>query len=199
MIRTFTSISRRIALLGALIAIAVGCGSSTTTTSTTTSTPPGSVAGTTPGTRPGTTQRPAGTTPGTVRGTTTLLPGPTVATAVLPPPPGASTTTTEPGAKPTTPEQFAQALFDAWKRNDRPAAEAVAERAAVDALFATPYVPVDTPDGPQDAYVLMQCTGSGTSVCRFSGQGEVLVMTVRAATPDQPMLVTTAKFLPAGG
>ena len=101
-----------------------------------------------------------------------------------------STTTTH-AAAPTTPEQFAKALYADWQQGDRAAAATVASAEAVDQLFQFAYEPLQTADGPTDPYTFQNCEGAaGSENCTWRGQDNAqIVMTVRNITGGLPVLV----------
>jgi hypothetical protein len=103
---------------------------------------------------------------------------------------GSPTTTTQ-AAAPTTPEEYAKALYADWQHADRTAAATVASPEAVEALFQFAYEPLQTADGPTDPYTFRGCEGAaGSEVCTWSGQDDAqIVMTVRSTTGGLPVLV----------
>jgi len=93
---------------------------------------------------------------------------------------------------PNTPEGYADALYSAWKANDRTAAGRVASREAVDEIFAVAYQPIQTNSGPQDPYTKVQpCEGAaGSAICTWKAQdGATISMQVRNTTGGLPILV----------
>jgi hypothetical protein len=102
---------------------------------------------------------------------------------------GTPTTTTVTG--PTTPEDFAKALYADWQQADRAAAASVASAEAVDQLFQFAYQPLQTANGPTDPYTFQGCEGAaGSEICTWSGQDNAqIVMTVRNTTGGLPVLV----------
>lgn len=104
----------------------------------------------------------------------------------------ATTTTTSTTAPPLdSPEGYAKALYAAWQQNDRTAASEVASPEAVEQIFAFPYEPLQTNDGPTDPYTYRGCGGAaGSDICTWQGQdGAQIVITVRNATGGLPILV----------
>jgi hypothetical protein len=86
------------------------------------------------------------------------------------------TTPTTPTTEPTplglfSPEESAQALYDAWKADDRATAATLAEPAAVEGQWAT---------APGDYAVYNQCDSGefGTSGCLFRGSGGTIQYTM---------------------
>jgi hypothetical protein len=125
----------------------------------------------------------------------------TVATSVPVAPPSTATTTTVPAAPgatsgPTTtspassPEGHAKALFDAWTRGDRAAAEAVAAPEAVAALFARPWQPAD-------GWTFVGCTGAaGSIICTWQRPSGQLMLRVQSMTGGVPVMVSDVRFQP---
>jgi hypothetical protein len=101
------------------------------------------------------------------------------------------TTTTSAAPAPTTPEEYAQALYAAWTANDRAGASQYGSPEAVTQLFQVPYQPLETNEGPQDPYRFIGCEGAaGSEVCTWSGEDNAqIVMTVRDTTGGLPVLV----------
>jgi hypothetical protein len=99
-------------------------------------------------------------------------------------------TTTE-AAAPTTPEEYAKALYADWQAGDRDGAATYASPEAVDQLFQFPYEPLNTVDGPKDPYTFQSCEGAaGSEVCTWTGaSSSQIVMTVRNTTGGLPVLV----------
>lgn len=104
---------------------------------------------------------------------------------------GPNTSTTEQSAAPTTPEDYAKALYADWQAANRTAAATVASPEAVDQLFQFAYEPLQTNDGPTDPYDFRGCEGAaGSEICTWSGQDNAqIVMTVRNTTGGLPVLV----------
>jgi hypothetical protein len=103
-----------------------------------------------------------------------------------------STTTTQAAAAPTTPEQYAQALYADWKAGNRTAAAEVASPEAVEQMFQFAYEPLPTGGGSSvDPYEFSGCEGAaGSEICTYSGEdGAQIVMTVRNTTGGLPVLV----------
>lgn len=97
---------------------------------------------------------------------------------------GLFTTTTSPGGPTTTlappdpadPQAFAGTLFQAWADGNRSQAAAVANAAAIDALFATP-------SSEASAYTFRSCEPTeGTLFCSWTRPGGQLVMLVNDGT-----------------
>jgi hypothetical protein len=111
----------------------------------------------------------------------------------------AVTTTTQP--TPTTPEGYAKATYDAWKAGDRSAAATYASPEAVDQLFAVPYAPVQSADGPTDPLHVRDCEGAaGSTICSWSGEDDArIVITVRNDTGGLPILVVHVQRASGGG
>lgn len=104
---------------------------------------------------------------------------------------GSSSTTTTQAAVPTTPEQFARALYADWQAGNRDGAATYASPEAVGQMFQFPYEPLNTVDGPKDPYTFQGCEGAaGSEVCTWTGANNAqIVMTVRNTTGGLPVLV----------
>jgi hypothetical protein len=103
-----------------------------------------------------------------------------------------NTSTSQASSTPTTPEQYAKALYADWKAADRTAAAQVASPEAVEQLFQFPYEPLPTGDGSSvDPYRFTGCEGAaGSVVCTYTGEDDAqIVMTVRNTTGGLPVLV----------
>ncbi len=97
-------------------------------------------------------------------------------------------TTTAPAA---TPESYAQALYTAWTRGDRAAAERVAEPEAVSALFSRQWQ-------AGDGWSFAECTGAaGSIICTWERPaGQQLLMRVQNRTGGLPLTVSEVRFQP---
>lgn len=118
--------------------------------------------------------------------TTTALAAPSTPTTAAP-----STTSPSLAAPPTStavasPEDAARALYDAWARADRAAADRSAQPAAVGALFARPW-------RAADGWSFTGCTGAaGSLVCTWQSGDRQLLMRVLNA----PATVAEVRFQP---
>jgi len=135
--------------------------------------------------------------------TTSRAAVPTSTTSTTPAPSSSSSTTTTTGAAgpaatsgPTTtspassPEGHAKALFDAWTRGDRAAAEKVGAPQAVAALFARPWQ-------PEDAWSFVGCTGAaGSTICTWQRPAGQLMFRVQNVTGGVPVMVSDVRFQP---
>lgn len=118
---------------------------------------------------------------------TTTAPPATAATAPTSDPPATTLTTFRSPAAPAPAENAAQALYDAWTRADRAAAGAVAQPAAVAALFARPWQ-------AGDGWAPAGCTGAaGSLVCTWQRPGDQQVL-MRVA--NAPATVAEVRFQP---
>ena len=150
-------------------AIGIGCSSDQDEPSPTTTAAPTTPA---PGTSPAAAA--ATSTPGTAPSGTDA-PAPTSAPTTAPAP-----TSSTPTATPTTPEAYARALYEAWRRGDKTTADTLGTADAVNALFA--YEPTD--------FAFQDCQGAaGSTICTFTAGVGVLEMRVRNATGGEPILV----------
>jgi len=117
-------------------------------------------------------------------------------------PPSTSTTTTVVSAttavisRPTTtspagsPESHAKALYDAWTRGDRAAAEKVAQPQAVDGLFARQW-------REGDGWSFVDCSGAaGSVICTWQRPGGQLLFRVQNVTGGVPVAVSDVRFQP---
>ena len=148
-------------VVGGLIACAAGDKAPSTGTApapspaTSTTATPATRATSPPGTAAPTTSAPAATT----------IPAP------------ATTTTAAPG----TSSGYPLAAYDAWTRGDRTAAAAVAEPAAVDALFARTW-------SSADEWAFVNCQGAAGSVfCTWQRSGEELLIKAPNAPGGLPV------------
>jgi hypothetical protein len=110
---------------------------------------------------------------------TTAVPSTTVASRPTTTPPAAS------------PEGTARALFDAWTRDDRAAAQRVAQPAAVDALFARRWQAAD-------AWSFSECSGAaGSLICTWQRPaGQQVLFRVPNVTGGGPVTVAEVRFQP---
>ena len=108
----------------------------------------------------------------------------------------AVTSTTLP-ARPTTtppaasPEGVARALFDAWTRDDRAAAQRVAQAGAVNTLFARRWQAAD-------GWSFSECSGAaGSLICTWQrSAGEQLLFRVPNVTGGGAVTVAEVRFQP---
>jgi len=108
----------------------------------------------------------------TLAPTTTVTPGPT---------------TTSPAS---SPEGHAKALFEAWTKGDRAAAEKVAQPEAVTALFARPWQ-------AGDGWSFVQCGGAaGSVICTWQRPVGQLLFRVQNVTGGVPVTVSDVRFQP---
>ncbi|HEX9467813.1 MAG TPA: hypothetical protein VGA11_05355 [Acidimicrobiia bacterium] len=128
--------------------------------------------------------------------TTSVAASTTVATSV-PATTAASTTIAPPKTTvplpPITddPQTYAQYLLVAWQNNDQGAAGNVASAQAVSQMFAQPYQPIQTTNGPKNPWTLASCDpAAGSLYCTWNGQGSAkIIMTVRTLTGGLPIQV----------
>lgn len=112
-----------------------------------------------------------------------------------PPTAAPSTTTTGTPRSATTvamsPEGFARALYDAWTRGDRTAAEKVAAPEAVTALFARAWQ-------ASDGWTFSECSGAaGSLICTWQrSAGQQVLFRVRNLTGGLPVTVQEVRFQP---
>lgn len=106
----------------------------------------------------------------------------------------ASTTTTIVASRPTatspalSPEGHAKALYEAWTKGDRAAAEKVAQPEAVAALFARVWQ-------PGDGWAFVECGGAaGSTICTWQRTGGQLALRVQNATIGRA--VAEVRFAP---
>ena len=100
-------------------------------------------------------------------------------------------------ARPTTtavassPEGYAQALYAAWTRGDRAAAERVAQPEAVSTLFARQWQ-------AGDGWSFAECTGAaGSVICTWQRpSGQQLLFRVQNRTGGLPVTVSEVRFQP---
>ena len=129
--------------------------------------------------------------------TTVIPPAETTTSSSLPSSTTAPVSTTVTTARPTTtsaaasPESFAEALYAAWTKGDRAAAEQVAQPAAVTALFARPWQ-------ASDGWAFAECSGAaGSIICRWRRPaGQELLLRVQNRTGGLPVTVTEVRFQP---
>lgn len=108
----------------------------------------------------------------TLAPTTTLTPGPT---------------TTSPAS---SPEGHAKALYEAWTKGDRAAAEKVAQPEAVTALFARPWQ-------AGDGWSFVRCGGAaGSTICTWQRPAGQLLFRVQNVTGGVPVTVSDVRFQP---
>ena len=106
-------------------------------------------------------------------------------------------TSTTVAARPTTtpaaasPEGVARALFDAWTRDDRAAAQRVAQAPAVSTLFARRWQAAD-------AWSFSECSGAaGSLICTWQRPaGDQLLFRVPNVTGGGPVTVAEVRFQP---
>lgn len=106
-------------------------------------------------------------------------------------------TTTTVASRPTTtppaasPEGTARALFEAWTRDDRAAAQRVAQPAAVDALFARRWQAAD-------GWSFSECSGAaGSLICTWQRPaGQQVLFRVPNVTGGGPVTVAEVRFQP---
>jgi hypothetical protein len=118
--------------------------------------------------------------------------------------PHAATTTTTVPATTTIPpvnadpQGYAVALYNAWKAGDRVAAAQVASPQAVNLMFATPYQPQPSTNGPVDPYSFQGCQGAaGSTICSWQASGlGTITMRVRNTTGGLPVLVVDVQRSP---
>ena len=128
-----------------------------------------------------TTQPPAPITPSTSTSSTTIT---VVTTTAAPSRPA----TTAPAA--SSPEGHAKALYEAWTRGDRAAAETVAEPEAVAALFARPWQ-------AGDGWSFSECSGAaGSIICTWERPSGRLLFRVQNVTGGVPVTVSDVRFQP---
>ncbi len=128
-------------------------------------------------------------------------PPPTVDTTTSSSPSSSSTstvvsTTTTVASRPTTtspassPEGHAKALYDAWTKGDRSAAEKVAQPEAVAALFARVWQ-------PGDGWAFVECGGAaGSTICTWQRPSGQLLFRVQNVTGGVPVTVSDVRFQP---
>jgi hypothetical protein len=130
----------------------------------------------------------ASTTTSTAASTTVT----TSATTTAPPTTVSPPSTTLP-LPPITddPQTYAQYLFIAWQNNDQGAAGNVASAQAVSQMFAQPYKPLQTNNGPTNPWTFANCDpAAGSLYCTWNGQGTAkILMTVRTLTGGLPIQV----------
>ena len=105
-------------------------------------------------------------------------------------------TTTTVASRPTTtspassPEGHAKALYEAWTKGDRAAAEKVAQPEAVTALFARPWQ-------PGDGWAFVECGGAaGSTICTWQRPSGQLLFRVQNVTGGVPVTVSEVRFQP---
>ncbi|MCA1691554.1 MAG: hypothetical protein LC733_04885 [Actinobacteria bacterium] len=131
----------------------------------------------------------------------TPVPATTVVAGTPSSPPSSSTTTvgsTIPTTSPPTtaspassPEGYAQALYEAWTKGDLAAAEKVAEPQAVADLFARPWQATD-------GWSFAECSGAaGSIICTWQRpSGQKLLLRVQNLTGGLPVIVSDVRFQP---
>jgi len=126
--------------------------------------------------------------PTTVDATTSLSPSSSSTSTVV------STTTTTVASRPTatspvsSPEGHAKALYEAWTKGDRAAAEKVAQPEAVTALFARPWQ-------PGDGWAFVECGGAaGSTICTWQRPSGQVALRVQNATSGRA--VAEVRFAP---
>jgi hypothetical protein len=103
------------------------------------------------------------------------------------PPSSAPTSTT---SSSLTPEQCAQALFDAWVQGSQGSAPSCASTDAVQSMFSEPY---------SSGYTGPNCQGAAGSVfCTWTGGGPVITMEVRNTTGGLPVEVISVTRMGGG-
>lgn len=138
---------------------------------------------------PGERTSPAAPTTVTTSTSSTPPPSPTTTAAATVPAPSAPSqpTTTSPAS---SPEGHAKALYAAWTRADRAAAEGVAQAHAVDALFARPW-------RQGDGWSFVDCSGAaGSVICTWEGGPGRLLLRVQNVTGGVPVAVADVRFQP---
>jgi hypothetical protein len=131
----------------------------------------------------------ASASPPTTVDATTSSSSPSSSTSTVVP-----TTTTTLASRPTTtlpassPEGHAKALYEAWTKGDRAAAEKVAQLEAVTALFARPWQ-------PGDGWAFVECGGAaGSTICTWQRPSGRLLFRVQNATSGRA--VAEVRFQP---
>ena len=121
------------------------------------------------------------TTSSSSSSTSTSLPAPTTTATSRP-------STTSPAS---SPEGYAEALYAAWTRGDRTAAERVAQPEAVAALFARRWQ-------ASDGWSFAECSGAaGSIICTWRRpSGEQLLLRVQNRTGGLPVTVSDVRFQP---
>ncbi len=79
-------------------------------------------------------------------------------------------------------QSFAQALFTAWSNNDRTAAAAVANQAAIDSLFAEP-------SSDAASWTFSGCRHVGSYYCTWTRAGGQIAMTASDTASGDPMQI----------
>lgn len=89
----------------------------------------------------------------------------------------------------SSPESYAEALYSAWTRGDRAAAEKVAQPEAVTDLFARPW-------RPGDGWSFAECSGAtGSMICTWRRPaGQQLLL--RVQTGGRAVIVAEIRFQP---
>lgn len=96
-------------------------------------------------------------------------------------------TTTTPAS---SPEGHANALYEAWTRGDRAAAEKVARPEAVSGLFARRWQAAD-------GWSFVECSGAaGSIICTWQRPAGQLLLRVQNVTGGVPVTVTDVRFQP---
>lgn len=124
----------------------------------------------------------------TVPATTSTVPAPTTepSTTVAP---AATVTTTAPSTPiPSSPEDQARALYEAWTRNDRATAATLADADAVTMLFARTW-------SAGDGWSFSECSGAaGSVICAWDRVSEQLLLRVENANGALPVTVSEVRF-----
>jgi len=125
-------------------------------------------------------------------GTTTTTSTTVPATGTTTPPTTSPSSSTAPTTTSSSlsPQQCAQALFDAWAAGNQSAAPACASADAVQDIFSEPYT---------SGYQGPNCEGAAGSVfCTWTGGPTVLTMEVRNTTGGLPVEVISVNRMGAG-
>ncbi len=89
---------------------------------------------------------------------------------------------------PAAPNDYATAVYDAWRKGDRSTAAALAQDPAVISLFAKPYAATDK-------WAFTTCSGkAGSSYCTWKSGKHTLVIRVVNDKLSQPRAVDDASF-----
>jgi hypothetical protein len=124
---------------------------------------------------------------GTTTTTSTTVPATGTTTPPTSPPSTAAPTTT---SSSLSPQQCAQALFDAWAEANQSAAPSCASAGAVQQIFSEPYA---------SGYQGPNCNGAAGSVfCTWTNGPTVLTMEVRNTTGGLPVEVISVNRMGAG-
>lgn len=121
--------------------------------------------------------------------TTTTSTSPSTSTTVAASPTTSSAASSSTPSAPS-PESAAKALYEAWARDDRAAAQRVAQPEAVDAIFSRQW-------RAGDGWSFNDCSGAaGSVICTWDRPSGQLLLRVQNVTGGGPVTVSEVKFVP---